>query len=127
MLNKHMHFLVGHYSDKLVYFDTNSFVETLKSTRDTVYLPVSFRHIIARLLAFYINSDISSMSKSCIINTTMVSNNTNNKVVSLNKCSSNAISIYSNCTKEVPCPSLTMSSLSDDVEVLGLTPDNHLN
>lgn len=76
MLNKHIHFLVSHYSHKLVYCDINIFVDKLKSTRNTVYLPLRFRHQIARLLAYIFNSDISSMSKSCtIINTATLTPN----------------------------------------------------
>lgn len=76
MLNNYMHFIVSHYSDKFIFFDTNIFVDKLRSTRDTVYLPISFRRQIARLLALNINPDIISMSKSSIISTT-ISNSTN--------------------------------------------------
>lgn len=138
MLNNHLQFLVSHYSDKLIFFDTNSFVDKLRSTRNTVYLPIRFRHKIARLLA-YINSDISSMSKSCsIINTSSISNSSNVQVVTLNNCSTNAIAIY-NCTKEDSCVTMVNSGHNagstssrvalpgDDMGVLGLTLDVDLN
>ena len=83
-LNNHMHFLVSHYSEKLMFLDINSFVEKLRSTRDTAYLPISFRRQIAWLLAFNINSDIISMSKYSTISTTIFSNNTNVRVVPTN-------------------------------------------
>ncbi|KAJ8720504.1 hypothetical protein PYW08_005969 [Mythimna loreyi] len=114
-LNKHMYFLVNHYSDKFMFFDTNTFVEHLKSTRDTSYLPVSFRHKIARLLAYFINTDISSMSKSSIIKATMFSSNTKNHVVSPCNVSTTAINSFITCTKEFPY--ITMEQ----------TPDSSLN
>lgn len=136
MLNKHVNFLVSHYSDKLVYCDINIFVDKLKSTRNTVYLPFRFRHQIARLLAYNLNSDISSMSKSCIIiNTENISNNTNIQGVTLNNCSTSAINIYNNCTKEDPCVTMEsegstsrrISLPGDGMGVLGLTPNINLN
>ncbi|KAJ8704311.1 hypothetical protein PYW08_013035 [Mythimna loreyi] len=114
-LNNHMYFLVNHYSDKFMFFDTNIFVEYLKSTRDTSYLPVRFRHTIARLLAYYINTDISSMSKSCIMKATMFSSNTKNHVMSQSNGSTIAMNSFINCTKEVPY--ITMEQ----------TPDSCLN
>ena len=95
MLNKHVHFLVSHYSDKFLCLDINNFVDKLRSTRDTVYLPVRFRHTIARLLCYYIYTDITSMSKSCcIIDTATISSNTNGQVVTVNKGSNDASHVY---------------------------------
>ena len=126
MLNKHVQFLASHYSDKFIYVDINSFVDELKSTRDTVYLPYRFRHIIARLLALYIHSDIISMSKfSTIINTADISNDTNVQVTSDN-CSISAIHLYNSFTKEDPCVDCRISLPGDGMGVLELTPD-HLN
>lgn len=83
MLNNHIQFLVSHHCDKFLFLDTNIFVDKLKSTRDSVYLPISFRRQIARLLVFNINPDISTMSKYSIISTT-ISNSTNVKVFTNN-------------------------------------------
>lgn len=138
MLNKHVHFLVGHYSDKLIYFDINTFVDKLQSTRGKVYLPVRCRHKIARLLAFNIHSDISSMSKfSYIINTASISNITKEQVVTLNKYSISAINVYKNCTEEDPYVTVENSQLGyfsnrillsgDGTGVTGLTPDININ
>lgn len=93
MLNMHVHFLASHYSEKLVFFDTNNFVGKLKSTGDTVYLPIRVRRQIARLLSFTLNSDINSMSKSCTV--VDISRTTNLQVVNtVNNVSTTAINIY---------------------------------
>ena len=90
MLNNHVHFLVGHYSDRLIYLDINTIVGKLKSTRSKVYLPIRCRHKIARLLAYNIHKDINSMSKfSSIINTATISNT--NLQVTLSEYSISAI------------------------------------
>lgn len=137
MLNRHVHFLVGHYSDKLIYFDINTSVDKLRSTRGKVYLPIRCRHKIARLLAFSIHSDICSMSKfSYIINTATISNNTNEQVT-LNKYSISAINVYKHCTEEDPCVTVENSQLGSisnrvllsggGTGVSGPTPDININ
>lgn len=83
-LNDRMHLLVSHYSDKLTFFDTNSFVQKLKSTRNNAYLPISFRRQIARLLAFNINTDISGMSQFFVNSFTKISNYPNCNYTNIN-------------------------------------------
>ena len=139
MLNNHVHFLVGHYSDRLIYLDINTIVGKLKSTRGKVYLPIRCRHKIARLLAYNIHTDINSMSKfSSIINTATISSNTNIQVT-LSEYSTSAINVYKHCTEEDPCVTVENSQLGyisisdrvllseDGTGVSSLTPKNNLN
>ena len=135
MLNKHLHLLASHYCDKLICLDINNFVDKLRSTRDTVYLPIKFRTVIARLLSYFIHTDIGNMSKfSSVIDTATISSNTNGQVVTLNECSNDAILVYNNYMKEDPCVTMENCQVDytssrtilpgDGLGLSGLTPDS---
>lgn len=61
-LNNTLCMLTGCHSDKLLFFDTNKFISGFKLTQEAMYLPKQCRFLVARLLAFNINSVIGDIT-----------------------------------------------------------------
>ena len=72
-LNMLIYNITCRHSDAILYFDTNKFIRKFKLTKDTMYLPISCRRQIAKLLAYNIQAGYGT----CAVPKIIVSNSTN--------------------------------------------------
>lgn len=74
-LNCTLNTITCRHSDKLVFFDTNKFINGFQLTQGTMYLPRRYKYFVASLIAYNINSVIENITQNRLSCNLLSSNN----------------------------------------------------